>query len=379
MESQGVKQEVIAGSLNSYARKYLPDLKRRRGASDEPSSNRILPDEDQKLLVEEIDKLLPIQKGLVPTKFLFGLFRTAKILRADPICISNMEKRIGLQFDQATLEDLLMPSFSYSTETLYDVDCVQRILEHFLTMDEAVGDASPGSVDDGRLMGSPSLVTPITMVSKLMDGYLAEVAPDVNMKLPKFQSLAAAVPEYARSLYDGLYRAIDTYLKSSSMATRIRPRTTLSTNGLPEAVTRSLHTRSSKRKAAFKNNSPSPLLRAASIENFHSQLLLSFRQPGWVKATDKRADGPERRWLDHGCKREPGPESGYGQYENEGDQARKGVLRHETGNREVGKSERIEHLGELVEEVWDSDEVSNVQCSRGICEHTSEQPWECKD
>ncbi|KAL6500613.1 hypothetical protein OROHE_025410 [Orobanche hederae] len=214
MESQGVKQEVIAGSLNSYARKYLPGLKRRRGASDEPSSNRILPDEDQKLLLEEIDKLLPTQKGLVPTKFLFGLLRTAKILRANPICVTNLEKRIGLQFDQATLEDLLMPSFSYSTETLYDVDCVQRILEHFLTTDEAAGDASPGSVDDGRLMGSPSLMTPITMVAKLIDGYLAEVAPDVNMKLPKFQSLAAAVPEYARPLDDGLYRAIDTYLKA---------------------------------------------------------------------------------------------------------------------------------------------------------------------
>ncbi|KAK6150134.1 hypothetical protein DH2020_017659 [Rehmannia glutinosa] len=98
-------------------------------------------------------------------------------------------------------------------ETLYDVDCVQRILEHFLTMDQVVGDASPGSVDDGQLMGSPSL-TPITMVAKLIDGYLAEVAPDVNLKLPKFQSLAAAVPEYARPLDDGLYRAIDIYLKS---------------------------------------------------------------------------------------------------------------------------------------------------------------------
>ena len=96
--------------------------------------------------------------------------------------------------------------------TLYNVDCVQRILEHFLAVDQVTGGASPCSVDDGRLMGSPSL-TPITMVAKLIDGYLAEVAPDVNLKLPKFQSLAAAVPEYARPLDDGLYRSIDIYLK----------------------------------------------------------------------------------------------------------------------------------------------------------------------
>ncbi|CAA2980178.1 BTB POZ domain-containing At1g30440 [Olea europaea subsp. europaea] len=219
MESRGLKQEIIAGSMNVYAKKYIPGLNRRQGSSE--SSSRLAPvssgislsEEDQKLLIEEIDHLLPIQKGLIPTKFLFGLLRTAKILRANPSCISNLEKRIGMQLDQATLEDLLMPNFSYSMETLYDVDCVQRILDHFLVMDQVVGSASPGSVDDAQLMESPSL-TPITMVAKLIDGYLAEVAPDVNVKLPKFQSLAAAVPEYARPLDDGLYRAIDIYLKS---------------------------------------------------------------------------------------------------------------------------------------------------------------------
>ncbi|KAI5671061.1 hypothetical protein M9H77_11425 [Catharanthus roseus] len=220
MESRGIKQEIIAGSLSFYAKKYLPGLNRRQGTSE--SCNRLAPvglgmslsEEDQKLLLEEVDLLLPMQKGLVSTKFLFGLLRTAKILRANPSCISNLEKRIGMQLDQASLEDLLMPNFSHSMETLYDVDCVQRILDHFLAMDQvAAGDASPCSVDDGQLMGSPSL-TPITMVAKLIDGYLAEVAPDINLKLPKFQSLAAAVPEYGRPLDDGLYRAIDIYLKS---------------------------------------------------------------------------------------------------------------------------------------------------------------------
>ncbi|KAH6757470.1 hypothetical protein C2S51_038813 [Perilla frutescens var. frutescens] len=177
MESEGVKQEIIAGSLNSYAKKYLPGLNRRQGAA--ASKNRLLPvgsvallsEEDQKLLLEEIDHLLPLEKGLVPSNFLFGLLKTARILRANSACISNLEKRI----DQVA--------------------------------------ASPGSSDEGQLINSPSL-TPITMVAKLIDGYLAEVAPDANLKLPKFQSLAAAVPEYARPLDDGLYRAVDIYLKS---------------------------------------------------------------------------------------------------------------------------------------------------------------------
>lgn len=218
MESRGIKQEIIAGSLTFYAKKYLPGLNRRQVASE--SSTRLEPvalgastsEEDQKLLLEEIDRLLPMQKGIISTKVLFGLLRTAMILRASPSCICNLERRIGMQLDQATLEDLLMPNFSYTMETLYNVDCVQKILDHFLAMDQATGGASPCSIDDGQLMGSPSL-TPITMVAKLIDGYLAEVAPDVNLKLPKFQSLAASIPDYARPLDDGLYRAIDIYLK----------------------------------------------------------------------------------------------------------------------------------------------------------------------
>ncbi|KAF8411305.1 hypothetical protein HHK36_003852 [Tetracentron sinense] len=219
MESRGIKQETVVGSLTFYAKRYLPGLNRRQSVSK--SSSRLAPvasgtppsEEDQKLLVEEIDRLLPMQKGAASTKLLFGLLRIAMILRASQSCISNLERRIGMQLDQATLEDLLMPNFSYSMETLYNVECVHRILEHFLAMDQATGGASPCSIDDGQLMGSPCL-TPITMVAKLIDGYLAEVAPDVNLKLPKFQSLAAAVPDFARPLDDGLYRAIDIYLKS---------------------------------------------------------------------------------------------------------------------------------------------------------------------
>ncbi|XP_030464719.2 BTB/POZ domain-containing protein At1g30440-like [Syzygium oleosum] len=219
MESRGIKPEIIAGSLSFYAKKYLPGLNRRRGIT-ESSSNlsavgpAALPSEvDQKSLVEDIDRLLPMQKSLVSTKFLFGLLRTGVILQVSPSCVSNLERRIGMQLDEATLEDLLMPNLCHSTETLYNVDCVQRILEHFLVMDQATGGASPCSEDNGELIGSPSL-TPITIVAKLIDGYLAEVAPDINLKLPKFQALAAAVPDFARPLDDGLYRAIDIYLKS---------------------------------------------------------------------------------------------------------------------------------------------------------------------
>ncbi|KAJ0233627.1 BTB/POZ domain-containing protein [Hirschfeldia incana] len=233
MDSRGVREDIIAGSLTYYTRKHLPGLKRRRGGggggpeaasgrfSTTPmSSGSVLSEEEQKHLLEEILELLPVQRGLVPTKFFVDVLRVAKILKASPSCVADLEKRIGMQLDQAALEDLVMPSFSHTMETLYDVDSVQRILDHFLGTDQImpVGGGGVGSPcssvdDDGNLIGSPQTITPMSKVAKLIDGYLAEVAPDVNLKLPKFQALAASVPEYARLLDDGLYRAIDIYLK----------------------------------------------------------------------------------------------------------------------------------------------------------------------
>ncbi|KAK1280308.1 BTB/POZ domain-containing protein [Acorus gramineus] len=104
MESRSVKREIIAGSIVFYAKRYLPGLARRHGSSGEqqpvnrlavplPSTSAPPSEEEQKLLLEEIDKLLPMQKAVAPTKFLFGLLRTALILRASPSCIANLERR----------------------------------------------------------------------------------------------------------------------------------------------------------------------------------------------------------------------------------------------------------------------------------------------
>ncbi|KAE8778616.1 putative BTB/POZ domain-containing protein [Hordeum vulgare] len=53
---------------------------------------------------------------------------------------------------------------------------------------------------------------PASTVAKLVDGYLAEVGTDANLKCSQFQQIAALVPDYVRSLEDGLYRAIDNFI-----------------------------------------------------------------------------------------------------------------------------------------------------------------------
>lgn len=221
VELGGMKPESIAGSLVVYAKKYIPVMNRTSSFKDpnhaKLGSSISTPSEaDQRALLEEIVELIPSQKGIMPTKFLLRLLRTAMILQASPSCRENMEKRIGAQLDQASLEDLLIPNMGYSVETLYDIDCFQRILDHFMSMEQIVSaSCSPCIVEEGQLLEDGNSLSLITIVANLVDSYLADVAPDLNLKFPKFQSLAAAVPDYARPLSDGIYRAIDIYLKVS--------------------------------------------------------------------------------------------------------------------------------------------------------------------
>ena len=217
VEPKGMKPENIAASVIYYAKRHLSLMNRQSSFND---ANHVNPgttisstsEAYQRALLEEIVVLLPNKKGITPTKFLIRMLRTAMILHASPSCRENLEKRVGTQLDQAVLVDLLIPNMGYSVETLYDIDCVKRILDHFMSLYQAPA-SSPNIIEEDQLMSGADTLTPMTMVASLVDGYLAEVAPDVNLKLPKFQALAAVIPEYARPLEDGIYHAIDIYLK----------------------------------------------------------------------------------------------------------------------------------------------------------------------
>lgn len=127
-------------------------------------------------------------------------------------CRLDLERRIGSQLDVATLDDLLIPSFKHSADTLFDVDTVHRILVNFSQQDDSEEDMDDASVFESDSPRSPSQ-SALFKVSKLVDNYLAEIAPDANLKLSKFVVIADSLPSHARTVHDGLYRAIDIYLK----------------------------------------------------------------------------------------------------------------------------------------------------------------------
>lgn len=84
---------------------------------------------------------------------------------------------------------------------MHNIDAVQRILEYFLMHEQ--------QQQQQQQQQKPAK----PFISKLLDNYLAEIARDPNLSVTKFQVLAETLPENARTCDDGLYRAIDIYLK----------------------------------------------------------------------------------------------------------------------------------------------------------------------
>ncbi|KAJ6928356.1 hypothetical protein NC652_012448 [Populus alba x Populus x berolinensis] len=217
MKVGDLNPEIVESCLMYYAKKHIPGISRsNRRPSSSSSSSLIASEREQREVLETIVSHLPLHKSSrssTTTRFLFGLLRYANILNAAEECRSTLEKKIGLQLEQATLDDLLIPSYSYLNETLYDVDCLERILGHFL--DGLEEERNAGEIEAGEDGGGGNVRPPALMlVGKLIDGYLAEIGSDANLKSDRFYNLAISLPVQARLFDDGLYRAVDVYLKS---------------------------------------------------------------------------------------------------------------------------------------------------------------------
>jgi hypothetical protein len=229
MKERGVSPEVVEGALIAYAKRSIPGLSRSgRHVGGGAAVATALPSSDgeQKALLETIIANLPEEAikssantgtavGATAARVLFGLLRTASILHASEASRDALERRAAARLPDAAVDDLLIPSYSYLVETLYNVDCVERIVRHFLGSccrdlgSEGDGDECSEAETPDREASRRAMVT----VGRLVDAYLGEIATDANLKPDKFCDLAWALPDGARVYDDGLYRAVDIYLK----------------------------------------------------------------------------------------------------------------------------------------------------------------------
>ncbi|KAJ3670105.1 hypothetical protein LUZ60_010429 [Juncus effusus] len=212
MKMKNVSNEVIESSLISYAKRYIPGLSRSTRYNNNNVTN-MPSEEEQRELLETIISSLPTEntsstgQNTNRAKFLFGLLRTGSILGIPEGSRSSLERKIASQLESAQIDDLLIPSYSHLVETLYDVDCVERIVRWFLEGLERNGEENGD--DNGEEMERK-----LVKVGRLIDGYLGEIATDGNLRPERFADLALSLPDQARVVDDGLYRAVDIYLKA---------------------------------------------------------------------------------------------------------------------------------------------------------------------
>ncbi|XP_078441381.1 phototropic-responsive NPH3 family protein isoform X2 [Wolffia australiana] len=219
MKARGMEPGDISGAVIHYARKHIPGLDRWLfGSAGVETKKRFkLSSVDHRGLVEGLVRLLPESKEKSVCNFLLGLLRMAMILGVGQKCRESLERRIGEQLDLATMEGLMIPSFSADSDSLYDTDCVERIIKHYLSA-AVVSRTAAASL-------TPSSSASAARVSKMVDGYLAEVASDESMGPKKMRALAEAFPVSLRPFQDGLYRALDIYLEAHpSLTTSERER-----------------------------------------------------------------------------------------------------------------------------------------------------------
>ncbi|KAI7728151.1 hypothetical protein M8C21_020484 [Ambrosia artemisiifolia] len=221
-----VPSNLIGDALRIYASKWLPNISRN------PENGETITNSNSKsrLLLESIISLLPTERASVSCSFLLKLLKAANILRASSSSKSELARRIGIQLDEATVSDLLIPNSS--NDMTYDVEVVFTILEQFMLQSQSPPtspvhikgrferhrrsrSANNGDFElqESRRSSSASHSSKIK-VAKLIDGYLKEIGKDVNLPLSKFTALAEAIPDFARLDHDDLYKAIDIYLKS---------------------------------------------------------------------------------------------------------------------------------------------------------------------
>ncbi|XP_009611218.1 root phototropism protein 2 [Nicotiana tabacum] len=211
MKTRGAKALTAASAIITYTERSLRDLVRdhsgngtRLVAEPEDSDIRM----HQRQLLESIVKLLPADKAAFPINFLCCLLRTAIFLRAANSCKNELEKRISTILEHVTVDDLLVLSFTYDGERLFDLESVRRIISGFMEKEKTV------AVFNGGDLGQQVCSTAMQRVAKTVDAYLGEIATFGDLTIAKFNGIAILVPKGARKVDDDLYRAVDIYLKA---------------------------------------------------------------------------------------------------------------------------------------------------------------------
>ncbi|KAI3694224.1 hypothetical protein L1987_77186 [Smallanthus sonchifolius] len=198
-----VDGDVLGEALKTYCLRWLPDCND-RFESDEHV-------EKYKSLIESMICLLKSDNGVdCSCSFLLKLLKVSVLVGVDQSLRHDLVTDISLKLDEASVRDLLIPVENSQT-TVYDVDLVQDLVDRFFNRKCHEENGSDLVLINPRRC---------RIIGLLIDGYLAEVARDRNLPISVFTALSRSIPDAARPVHDGIYGAVDVYLKEHPTLTK---------------------------------------------------------------------------------------------------------------------------------------------------------------
>ncbi|XP_020102366.1 BTB/POZ domain-containing protein At5g47800 isoform X2 [Ananas comosus] len=195
---------LIGEALHVYTCKHLPDPLEAHSSTQSSASRAEETLAKQRRILESIVGMIPGEPGSVSCRFLLRLLKVANYAGASASTKAELIRRAGRQLDEAEPTDLLIPL--PSDPQSYDVGAAEAVLENFLAQFRR-----PMAPEENRRLNEA-----MEKVAKTFDSYLQVVAGVPDLPLAKFIDLVESLPEIARKDHDGIYQAIDTYLKEHS-------------------------------------------------------------------------------------------------------------------------------------------------------------------
>ncbi|KAK9076145.1 hypothetical protein SSX86_004478 [Deinandra increscens subsp. villosa] len=198
-----VEGDLMGEALKTYCLRWLPDCNNLFESVDHV--------ERYKSLIESIICLLTPDKGVkCSCSFLLKLLKVSVLVGVDQSLRHRLIGEISSKLDEASVRDLLIP-VEHTETTVYDVELVQDLVDRFF--DDKKNDLL--LIDPRRY----------AVIGRLIDGYLAEVARDRNLPPSVFVTLSRSIPDAARPVHDGIYGAVDVYLKEHPKLTKLEKKT----------------------------------------------------------------------------------------------------------------------------------------------------------
>ncbi|XP_020579933.1 BTB/POZ domain-containing protein At5g47800 isoform X2 [Phalaenopsis equestris] len=192
---------LIGEAIHVFVCKQLPDPDEVNSAQSLSKYEHETTAKNQRML-ESVVSTIPAEPGSVSGKFYVKLLKIASFVGASPSVKAELVRGCGRQLDEIEPKDLIF--HSPAMRRSLDTDIVEAIMENFLRRFSR----PPVSEEE-----SERRLSSMKRVAGIFDSYLEIIAHDSELSATKFLDLAVILPERARHKHDGLYQAIDTFIK----------------------------------------------------------------------------------------------------------------------------------------------------------------------